>query len=194
MLFDGVRPGEIAKIRKTDIHHPTRSIIFSARTKLNELDSLKNGEEFHLVLSDSAYCQLLYAMKHSISEYVFSGVSQEKISESSVRDFLIRVQNKVGKSLPRKIMRASFISTAQQARIGQYYTKVLSNHDGKGQDVDVTDGYKTTYLSQVRNAITLVESDIYTMSKIGKDVVCRGLLETLAPLDKKAMGQLVAHS
>lgn len=194
MLFSGVRPGEIAKIRKTDIHHPTRSIIFSARTKLNELDSLKNGEEFHLVLSDSAYCQLLYAMKHSISEYVFSGVKQEKISESSVRDFLIRVQDKVGKSLPRKIMRASFISTAQKARIGQYYTKVLSNHDGKGQDVDVTDGYKTDYLSELRNAIVLVESDIYTMSKMGKDVVCRGLLETLAPLDQKALGQLVAHS
>jgi hypothetical protein len=60
--------------------------------------------------------------------------------------------------------------------------------------VDVTDGYKTDYLSEIRNAITLVESDIHTMSKIGKDVVCRGLLETLAPLDQKAMDQLVAHS
>lgn len=193
MLFSGVRPGEIAKIRRTDIHHPTRSIIFSARTKLNELDSLKNGEEFHLVLSDSAYCQVLYSMKHSISEYVFSGVSQEKISESSVRDFLIRVQDKVGKNLPRKIMRASFISTAERARIGQYYTKVLSNHDGKGQSVDVTDGYKTSYLSEVRNAITHVESDIYTMSNMEKDVVCRGLLATLAPLDQKAMTGMVVH-
>ncbi|MNG09804.1 hypothetical protein D3C84_932390 [compost metagenome] len=71
---------------------------------------------------------------------------------------------------------------------------MLSNHDGKGQDVDVTDGYKTDYLSELRNAIVLVESDIYTMSKMGKDVVCRGFLETLAPLDQKAMGQLVAHS
>lgn len=194
MLFSGVRPGEIAKIRKTDIHHATRSIIFSARTKLNERDSLKNGEEFHLVLSDSAYCQLLYATKHSISDYVFSGVSQEKISESSVRDFLIRVQEKIGTNLPRKIMRASFISTAQKARIGQYYTKVLSNHDGKGRSVDVTDGYKTVYISEVRNAITLVEHDIYKMSGIEKDIVCRGLLETLAPLDSKAMGELVART
>ncbi|CAI8901416.1 tyrosine-type recombinase/integrase [Pseudomonas sp. IT-P218] len=193
MLFSGVRPGEIAKIRKSDIHHATRSIIFSARTKLNEQNSLKNGEEFHLVLSDSSYCQILYAMKHSISEYVFSGVIQEKISESSVRDFLIRIQDKVGKSLPRKIMRASFISTAQRAGIGQFYTKVLSNHDGKGQTVDVTDGYKTAYLSEVRDAITRVESDVYTMSGMGKDVVCRGLLETLVPLDQKAMGELVVH-
>ncbi|MGV8865109.1 MAG: tyrosine-type recombinase/integrase [Pseudomonas sp.] len=193
MLFSGVRPGEIAKIRRADIHHATRSIIFSARTKLNELDSLKNGDEFHLVLSDSAYCQLLYAMKHSTSEYVFSGVLQERISESSVRDFLIRIQEKVGKSLPRKIMRASFISTAERAGIGQFYTKVLSNHDGKGQTVDVTDGYKTAYLSEVRDAIARVETDIYTMSCVGKGVVCRGLLEALVPLDQKAMGALVVH-
>ena len=90
-------------------------------------------------------------------------------------------------------MRASFISTAQRAGIGQFYTKVLSNHDGKGQTVDVTDGYKTAYLSEVRDAITRVESDIYTMSGMGKHLVCRGLLETLLPLDQKAMDELVVH-
>ena len=193
MLFAGVRPGEIAKIRRTDIHHSTRSIIFSARTKLNEIDSLKNGEEFHLVLSDSAYCQLLYAMQHSTSEYVFSGVMQERISESSVRDFLIRIQDKVGKSLPRKIMRASFISTAQQAGIDQFYIKVLSNHDGAGQTVDVTDGYKTAYLSEIRKAIAKVESNIYEMSGADKKVVCRGLLDTLVPLDQKRLEERVVH-
>jgi integrase len=193
MLFSGVRPGEIAKIRRADIHHTTRSIIFSARTKLNELNSLKNGDEFHLVLSDSAYCQLLYAMKHSTSDYVFSGVKKEKVSESNVRDFLIRVQDKVGKSLPRKIMRASFISTAERAGIGQFYIKLLCNHDGAGQTVDVTDGYKTAYLSEIRDAIARVESDIYTMSGTDKDVVCRGLLETLVPLDQKMLEERVVH-
>jgi integrase len=193
MLFSGIRPGEISKIRREFIHHPTRSIIFPKRTKLNELDTLKNGQEFHLVLNDSAYCQLLYAMKHSTGDYVFSGVSKERISESNVRDFLIRIQNKINNPLPRKIMRATFISMAERAGVGAYYIKVLCNHDGNGQTVDVTDGYKSAYLYEIRDATEKVERDIYEDSQLERDFACRGLLNTLAPLDSKTLKNKLIH-
>lgn len=187
MLFTGVRPGEVSKIKKEYIHHPTRSIIFPKRNANNELDTLKNGKEFHLVLNDSAYCQLLYSLKYSESEYVFSGVQKPRLGESNVRDFLFRIEKKINKHLPRKILRASFISLAEAADIGPFQIKILCNHDGQGQTVDVTDGYKTAYLNEVRTATNKVESTIYELSKADKSEVCRGLLESLSPLDEKEL-------
>ncbi|MDV5387623.1 integrase family protein [Pseudomonas juntendi] len=189
MLFSGVRPGEIEKIRKDYVCHKTRSIVFPPRDKADESDALKNSEEFHLVLNDSAYCQLLYAMKQTSGDYVFAGVDQPKISESNVRDFLTKVSKSLidRKHLPRKILRASFISIAERAEVGAFYIKVLCNHDGEGQSVDVTDGYKTAYLSEIRRATTKVEEEIYTNAKIDKEYVCRGFLNTLRPLDTKIL-------
>ncbi|MNP45890.1 hypothetical protein D3C76_1398510 [compost metagenome] len=57
----------------------------------------------------------------------------------------------------------------------------------------MTDGYKIAYLSEIRDAIARVESNIYTMSGADKDVVCRGLLETLVPLDHKMLEERVVH-
>jgi hypothetical protein len=190
MLFSGVRPGEASKIKKEYVHHATRSIIFPKRTRLNEQDTLKNGKEFHLVLSDSAYCQILYAMKHSKSDYVFSGVSKERLGESSTRDFLERIKSKTGKHMQRKIMRASFISLAESTGVGAFHIKVLCNHDGQGQQVDVTDGYKTAYLNEIRDATVKIEDAIYKFSGADRCLVCRGLLETLAPLDSKLLEQV----
>lgn len=187
MLFSGVRPGEISKIRRSYICHKTRSVIFPKRNKTNEDDTLKNGHEFHLVLNDSAYCQLLYSMKHSTGDYVFPGVQQEKVSESNVRDFLQRISSSIGKNLPRKIMRASFISIAERAGVGAFYIKVLCNHDGSGQSVDVTDGYKMAYLSEIRDATSKVESEIITSAGLERDYVCRGLLSTLIDLDSRTL-------
>lgn len=189
MLFSGVRPGEIEKIRKDYVCHKTRSIVFPPRDKVDETDALKNSEEFHLVLNDSAYCQLLYSMKQNSGDYVFAGVDQEKISESNVRDFLTKVSKSLidRKHLPRKILRASFISIAERAEVGAFYIKVLCNHDGQGQSVDVTDGYKTAYLSEVRRATSKVEDEIYLNAKVSKEIVCRGFLGTLRPLDTKIL-------
>ncbi|MFJ4397304.1 recombinase [Pseudomonas sp. NPDC089396] len=189
MLFSGVRPGEIEKIRKSYVCHKTRSIVFPSRDKVDESDALKNSEEFHLVLNDTAYCQLLYAMKQNSGDYVFSGVDQPKISESNVRDFLTKVSKSLlgGKHLPRKILRASFISIAERAGVGAFYIKVLCNHDGKGQTVDVTDGYKSAYLSEIRRATTKVEDEIYSNAGVDKEYVCRGFLHTLRPLDTKIL-------
>ncbi|WP_372028449.1 recombinase [Pseudomonas kurunegalensis] len=189
MLFSGVRPGEVEKIRKDYVCHRTRSIVFPPRDEVDESDALKNSEEFHLVLNDSAYCQLLYAMKQNCGDYVFAGVDQPKISESNIRDFLTKVSKSLvdGKHLPRKIMRASFISIAERAEVGAFYIKVLCNHDGEGQSVDVTDGYKTAYLSEVRRATMRVEDEIYRNAKVDKDYVCRGLLQSLKPLDTKTL-------
>ncbi|HGY9638039.1 TPA: recombinase [Pseudomonas putida] len=189
MLFSGVRPGEIEKIRKDYVCHKTRSIVFPPRDKVDEADALKNSEEFHLVLNDSAYCQLLYSMKQNSGDYVFAGVDQEKISESNVRDFLTKVSKSLidRKHLPRKILRASFISIAERAEVGAFYIKVLCNHDGQGQSVDVTDGYKTAYLSEVRRATSKVEDEIYLNAKVSKEIVCRGFLDTLRPLDTKIL-------
>lgn len=187
MLFTGVRPGEVSKIKKEYIHHPTRSIIFPERNASNELDTLKNGKEFHLVLNDTAYCQLVYSMKHSDSEYVFSGVQKSRLGESNVRDFLMRIEKKISKHLPRKILRASFISLAEAADIGAFQIKILCNHDGQGQTVDVTDGYKTAYLNEVRTSTTKVESKIYELSNANKEEVCRGLLESIIKLDEKEL-------
>lgn len=187
MLFTGVRPGEVSKIKKEYVHHPTRSIIFPERNADNELDTLKNGKEFHLVLNDTAYCQLVYAMKHSDSEYVFSGVQKPRLGESNVRDFLMRIEKKIGKHLPRKILRASFISLAEAADIGAFQIKILCNHDGQGQTVDVTDGYKTAYLNEVRSSATKVESKIYELSGASQKEVCRGLLDSLVKLDEKEL-------
>jgi integrase len=187
MLFSGVRPGEISKIRRSYICHKTRSVIFPKRNKTNEDDTLKNGHEFHLVLNDSAYCQLLYSMKHSTGDYVFPGVQQEKVSESNVRDFLQRISSSIGKNLPRKIMRASFISIAERAGVGAFYIKVLCNHDGSGQSVDVTDGYKMAYLSEIRDATSKVEAEIITSAGLERDYVCRGLLSTLIDLDSRTL-------
>jgi integrase len=193
MLFSGVRPGEIVKIRRSYICQKTRSIIFPKRTKTNEEDTLKNGHEFHLVLNDSAYCQLIYAMKHSTGDYVFSGVQQDKVSESNVRDFLSRLSMIINKHLPRKILRASFISIAERAGVGAFYIKVLCNHDGGGQSVDVTDGYKTAYLSEIRDATSKVEVEIFKNAELDKDLVCRGLLWTLQPLDDRALKSKSVH-
>lgn len=187
MLFTGVRPGEVSKIKKSYIHHPTRSIIFPERNAENELDTLKNGKEFHLVLNDSAYCQLVYSMQHSDSEYVFSGVQKPRLGESNVRDFLMRIEKTINKHLPRKILRASFISLAEAADIGAFRIKILCNHDGQGQTVDVTDGYKTAYLSEVRAATNKIESMIYEFSEADKGEVCRGLLDSIVKLDEKEM-------
>lgn len=187
MLFTGVRPGEISKIKKDYVHHATRSIIFPERNSENEMDTLKNGKEFHLVLNDTAYCQLVYSMKYSDSEYVFSGVQKPRLGESNVRDFLMRIEDKIGKHLPRKILRASFISLAEAADIGAFQIKILCNHDGQGQTVDVTDGYKTAYLNEVRAATNKVECKIYELSKTDKNDVCRGLLDSIAKLDEKAL-------
>jgi integrase len=187
MLFTGVRPGEVSKIKKEYVHHPTRSIIFPERNADNEMDTLKNGKEFHLVLNDTAYCQLVYSMKHSESEYVFSGVQKPRLGESNVRDFLIRIEKKISKHLPRKILRASFISLAEAADIGAFQIKILCNHDGQGQTVDVTDGYKTAYLNEVRAATNKVENKIDEFSKLDKTEVCRGLLQSLSQLDEKEL-------
>lgn len=187
MLFTGVRPGEISKIKKEYIHHSTRSIIFPERNAGNEINAVKNGKEFHLVLNDSAYCQLIYAMKYSTSEYVFSGVKTARLGESNVRDFLLRIEQKIGKHLPRKILRASFISLSETAEISKFHTKVISNHDGLGQSVDVTDGYKIGYLNEIRNATNKVEDKIYELSKADKSDVCRGLLGSIGELDKKEL-------
>jgi integrase len=192
MLFTGVRPGEINKIRRSYVCHKTRAVIFPKRNKTNEADTLKNGQEFHLVLNDAAYCQLLYAMKHSAGEYVFPGVHQDKVSESNVRDFLIRISALIDKHLPRKIMRASFMSIAERAGVGAFYIKVLCNHDGSGQSVDVTDGYKTAYLSEIREATSKIESEILNSAELDKDYVCRGLLSTLTELDTRALDTKVA--
>ncbi|MNY47342.1 hypothetical protein D3C86_1826060 [compost metagenome] len=59
--------------------------------------------------------------------------------------------------------------------------------------MDVTDGYKTAYLSEIRKAIAKVESNIYEMSGADKKVVCRGLLDTLVPLDQKRLEERVVH-
>ncbi|EPL16041.1 phage integrase [Pseudomonas sp. CF161] len=193
MLFSGVRPGEIIKIRRSYVCHKTRSIVFPKRNKENEANTLKNGQEFHLVLNDSAYCQLLYAMKHSTGDYVFSGVQQEKVSESNVRDFLARISTIINKHLPRKILRASFISIAERAGVGAFYIKVLCNHDGGGQSVDVTDGYKTAYLSEIRDATSKVETEIFKNAELDKDLVCRGLLSTLTELDARALKSKSVH-
>lgn len=189
MLFSGVRPGEIEKIRKDYVCHKTRSIVFPPRDKADESDALKNSEEFHLVLNDSAYCQLLYAMRQTSGDYVFAGVDQPKISESNVRGFLTKVSKSLidRKHLPRKILRASFISIAERAEVGAFYIKVLCNHDGEGQSVDVTDGYKTAYLSEIRRAATRVEDEIYSNAQVDKEYVCRGFLHTLRPLDTKIL-------
>jgi integrase len=187
MLFTGVRPGEVSKIKKSYVHHATRSIIFPERNAENELDTLKNGKEFHLVLSDTAYCQLVYSMQYSDSEYVFSGVKKPRLGESSVRDFLLRIENKIGKHLPRKILRASFISLAEAADVGAFQTKILCNHDGQGQTVDVTDGYKTAYLDEVRISTNKIESKIYELSMASKVEVCRGLLESIVQLDENEL-------
>lgn len=190
MLFSGIRPGEIGKIRKEYVCHKTRSIIFPARDQVKrKCDALKNAEEFHLVLNDSAYCQLLYAAKQNSGDYVFAGVEQEKLSEANVRDFLTKVSNQLldKKHLPRKILRASFISIAERAGVGAFYIKVLCNHSGQGQSVDVTDGYKSAYLTEIRNATTKVESEIYDSAKIDRDIVCRGYLSSLKPLDAKIL-------
>lgn len=187
MLFTGVRPGEINKIRRSYICHKTRAIIFPKRNKANEDDTLKNGHEFHLILNDAAYCQLLYAMNHSSGEYVFPGVNQAKVSESNVRDFLKRISKCVGEHLPRKIMRASFMSIAENAGVGAFHIKVLCNHDGNGQTVDVTDGYKIAYLSEIRNSTLKIESEILDSAGLDKDYACRGLLSTLTALDSLAL-------
>lgn len=189
MLFTGVRPGEINKIRRSYVCHKTRAIIFPKRNKGNEKDTLKNGHEFHLVLNDSAYCQLLYAMKHSAGEYVFPGVKQDKVSESNVRDFLKRISKRVGDGdhLQRKIMRASFMSIAERAGVGAFYIKVLCNHDGRGKTVDVTDGYKVAYLSEIRGASSKIEEEILRSAGLTKDFACRGLLSTLTPLDSRTL-------
>lgn len=187
MLFTGVRPGEIAKIKKEYVDHATRSIIFPARDQVSESEGLKNNKEFHLVLSDSAYCQLLHASKHSFSDYVFAGVERDQISESNVRDFLIKVGARIDKHLPRKILRSTFISVAEAAGVSSYQIKVLSNHSDAGQSVDVTDGYKSLYLSEVRAATCRVEDLIYELSKADKDRVCRGILKTLEPINERTM-------
>lgn len=189
MLFSGIRPGEIGKVRKSYVCHKTRSIVFPRRS-VNEADAVKNSKEFHLVLNDTAYCQLLYAMQQSTGEYVFAGVDLDRLSESNVRDFLSKVgRNMAGgrQHLPRKIFRASFISIAERAGVGEFYIKVLCNHSGKGQTVDVTDGYKTAYLSEIRMAAMKVEAEIYLHSQVDKDKVCRGLFSGLKPLDVKAL-------
>lgn len=187
MLFTGVRPGEINKIRRSYICHKTRAVVFPERNKTNEEDTLKNGKEFHLVLSDAAYCQLMYSMKHSSGDYVFPGVQQDKVSESNVRDFLGRISDRINQHLPRKIMRASFMSVAERAGVGAFYIKVLCNHDSAGQTVDVTDGYKMAYLSEIRDAATKIETEILNSAGLEKDFVCRGLLSTLADLDTKML-------
>lgn len=192
MLFTGVRPGEINKIRRSYVCHKTRAVIFPKRNKTNEADTLKNGHEFHLVLNDAAYCQLLYAMKHSIGEYVFSGVHQDRVSESNVRDFLTRISTLIGKHLPRKIMRASFMSIAERAGVGAFHIKVLCNHDGSGQTVDVTDGYKMAYLSEVRDATSKIEAEILNSANMDKEYICRNLLSTLSELDTRALDTKVA--
>lgn len=190
MLFTGVRPGEVSKIKKSYVHHATRSIIFPERNASNELDTLKNGKEFHLVLNDTAYCQLIYSMNYSDSEYVFSGVQKSRLGESNVRDFLMRIEKTVGKHLPRKILRASFISLAEASDVGAFQIKILCNHDGQGQTVDVTDGYKTAYLNEVRAATNKIESKIYELSNASKADVCRGLLESIAKLDESELKRL----
>lgn len=187
MLFTGVRPGEINKIKRSYICHKTRAVIFPKRNKTNEADTLKNGHEFHLILNDAAYCQLLYAMQHSSGEYVFPGVKQAKVSESNVRDFLERISKRVGDHLPRKIMRASFMSIAERAGVGAFHIKVLCNHDGGGQTVDVTDGYKMAYLSEIRTATLKIESEILNSAGLDKNYACRGLLSTLTPLDSHTL-------
>ena len=190
MLFTGVRPGEITKIRRSYICHKTRAVVFPARNKTNEEDTLKNGKEFHLVLNDAAYCQLLYSMKHSVGDYVFPGVQQEKVSESNVRDFLGRISKRINKHLPRKIMRASFMSIAEHAGVGAYHIKVLCNHDSAGQSVDVTDGYKMAYLSEIRMAAIKIENEILISAGLDKDYVCRGFLSELPNLDKALLGTI----
>lgn len=187
MLFSGVRPGEVPKIKKSYVCHKTRSIIFPKRTLENEADTLKNGEEFHLVLNDTAYCQLVHASKFSLSDYVFSGVDLAKISESNVRDFLGKISPAINKHLPRKILRATFISIAERCGVGAFYIKVLCNHSGKGQTVDVTDGYKTAYLSEIREASAKVEAEIHRCAKINKEYVCRGLLPALQELEMREL-------
>ncbi|RJX78926.1 recombinase [Pseudomonas sp. LS-2] len=190
MLFSGVRPGEISKIKRAFVCHKTRAVVFPKKGSSGSKTTLKNGKEFHLVLNDTAYCQLLYSMKHTTGEYVFPGVHQETMSESSVRDFLTRVSASVGSHLPRKIGRASFMSTAERAGVSAFHIKVLCNHGGHGQTVDVTDGYKTAYLSEIRKATSQIETEILASAGLAKDVVCRGLLSTLETLDTRSMDTL----
>lgn len=187
MLFTGVRPDEVSKIRKEYIDHSTRSIIFPERTKDNELDTLKNGKEYHLVLNDSAYCQILHASKHSKSQYVFSGVELERLPLSNLRDYLIKIGDRVNRKYTPKIMRATFISLCESVGLSTYQTKLLCNHSGAGQSIDVTDGYKSMQLNEVRQAAEKVERKILELANLDKDYVCRGHLDTLVALDELTM-------
>jgi hypothetical protein len=90
-------------------------------------------------------------------------------------------------------MRATFISIAERAGVGAYYIKVLCNHDGNGQTLDVTDGYKSAYLYEIRDATEKVERDIYEDSQLDKEFACRGLLNSLEPLDSKTLKSKLIH-
>ncbi|MAC99176.1 recombinase [Pseudomonas abyssi] len=193
MLFTGVRPDEVAKIRKAYVNHKMRAIVFPERTKENEQDTLKNGEEFHLMLNDTAYSQVLFSMKHSTSRYVFSGIQLDRLPESVVRDYMMKIGGRIGQHLPRKIARATFISIAESSEIGPYQIKVLCNHDGYGSSVDVTDGYKTMYAHEVRAAAKKVEEKIYQITGCKKNVVCRGQLENFTDIDESRIRKISVH-
>ncbi|MNG35444.1 hypothetical protein D3C76_1652220 [compost metagenome] len=56
----------------------------------------------------------------------------------------------------------------------------------------MTDGYKTAYLSEIRDATSKIESEILNSAELDKDYVCRGLLSTLTELDTRALDTKVA--
>lgn len=176
MTFSGMRPAESASIKKSMVDHEYKAIRFE-----NDEGTiiLKNGKKFHLVLNDVAYAQILYAISKSDSDYVFPSINGGPLHESCTRDFLKKVEKTMHESYKRKTLRASFISVADYIGISGYHQKVLVNHSGKGQDVDVTDGYKTVTVAEILESSMKVEAKLIELSGMTKEYLCRGLLDQI---------------
>lgn len=176
MTFSGMRPAESASIKKSMVDHEYKAIRFE-----NDEGTivLKNGKRFHLVLNDVAYAQILYAISKSDNDYVFPSINGGPLHESCTRDFLKKVEKRMHESYKRKTLRASFISVADYIGISGYHQKVLVNHSGKGQDVDVTDGYKTVTVTEILESSMKVEAKLIELSGMTKEHLCRGLLDQI---------------
>lgn len=148
VLFTGVRPGEAAQLKKSQVDLAGRTFT---------LVDTKNHESHTLPISNYLYEILERRMTASSNDYMFPG-SGKKGHIGDVRCQLTKVTKKTEINFTVQDLRRTFITIAESLDLSGYTLKRLLNH--KIGDSDVTAGYIVTDVERLRKPMQMISDYI----------------------------------
>ena len=86
-LFTGLRKGELAGLRKSDVRLPARQMMVS---RSYDRDTTKGGHEDALPIADQLIPFLEHALRDNSSEYVFPGRDRQMLDEQTKLEEVLR--------------------------------------------------------------------------------------------------------